>query len=161
MLAVVGLLSEQQKQGVVALLGGGADSLSVISSDSSSVPLPEPASLLKARLQGNLALSTMYLMYFAAQKTFYAGLMHPEHFDQLHDVPKQLAQVFGEQQLLWMQNLKESAQDVAQKTADACSRRGGAGHLQLLESTLIKEYTTWVQACLLKIIDEVLREHAT
>jgi hypothetical protein len=33
--------------------------------------------------------------------------------------------------------------------------------MKILMSLLVKQSTTWVRACLLKTIDDMLREHAT
>jgi hypothetical protein len=174
MLAMVGLLSELHKQGVAALLGGAlgsdtsnsstdATSSSSGSSSSSRLPFPEPASLFEFRRQAGLSLRAVYQAHLWAQQTACSGPAYSEHLPQLGSIPEHVRLAFGVGQLAWYDTPAHEAYGKVLVAAPS-HRQVGAGGPSVaawMEVPLVKEYTTWVRACLLKIINDVLVQHAS
>jgi hypothetical protein len=159
MLATVGLLTEEQRQAVVALLGGVTSCRSTTTNSTitnsttttgstttfCSTLLPEPADLVEWRQQGSISLAelSVALLLWPSAYTTEAGAL---------SAATQLVMAFGAEQLPLVAAVASAKQQqdlplLPKATVDT-----------LADSTLSDTYFSWVQACLLSIINDVLRQ---
>jgi hypothetical protein len=167
MLGLTGLLSEQQKQGVVALLGGSTTGSTGSAEDSSSCAyehlsvrsallLPEPASIAQPRQNHGISLADLSsaLLWVEHQR-----LSDPER--QLRSITKHLLLAFGADQLpsiarimgyLWVQDLDDRTPFEVLGIPVAA--------IELWQQPSFRDtYLSWMQATLLKVIGDVLSQH--
>jgi hypothetical protein len=169
MLASVGLLSEQHKQGVVALLGGElgstcldsnrCDSSPATSTSTPALLIQEPASLLHLREQHNIGLSEL-----AVPLVWFDHSQRQDDTDWMPalELTKDLLSVFSPTQLPAIAHLNSTLSAAGSEASiepEQVALREGMWELWE-DSPLADIYLSWVQATLLKIIDNVLsRQH--
>jgi hypothetical protein len=170
MLALVGLLTEHQRQGVVALLGGVCSSSCVASASGSvtagsmaeeaqrqsSLLIPEPASVAATRKQHNTSLSHLAVVTLWTQWGYL-----PDPREQIKSITALLLSSFGAEQLPAMARIQEYL--MAQHADDTSSFEyfgiPMAATGCYLQPSFKDTYLGWMQATLLKIISEVLTQH--
>jgi hypothetical protein len=157
MLAVAGLLTGQQKQGVVALLGGVPGDSTNSSSPIPRPPLLEPFSLAALRQEGGISLAELSV-------AFLDEVVHqpPGHTNQFASIIVHLLLIFGAQQLPAIQ---QAFAAVADSPADKQQGSAYLGQGQRLREVVSQKweqgplrvaYLEWVQASLLRVIEDVL-----
>jgi hypothetical protein len=158
MLSVVGLLPQQQEQGVVELLGGtprGAG-LSTSStskghtSQSSFFLLPEPESIAQARQQHGVSLANLLevLLFVECDKV-------GAHW-QASSLAHQLVWAFGAGQLPSIASISQRLQG----TGEAAIHIPQAAIDCWQQPSVRDTYLSWMQASLRVVIDDVLSQHA-
>jgi hypothetical protein len=168
MLAGVGRLTEQQKQGVLALLGGvlrteNSNSTSehaVVDSRSASEPphqlsllLPEPTLVSALRQQHGVSLAQLAVFVLWTQRK---RLHEPDQ--QIRSITDHLLWAFGAEQLPSIALIKDylCVQDLGDRTPFEYLGIPVAA-VELWQQPSFKDtYLSWMQATLLKIINEVL-----
>jgi hypothetical protein len=181
LLATVGKLTEQQQQAVIALLGGGPSSTSAdvdstlsalrtssaaaaaapysnranyVVNNLSSLPLPEPPSLSAARQEHDLALQDLAMPFVCVDSN-----SNCPYADRLAD---HLLLAFGAAQLPHVTYMQESSlaqgSEGSSRGSVQSSLLCGKDILEMLGVDGITEYTRWMSASLLVIINEVLSQ---
>jgi hypothetical protein len=182
MLAIVGLLPEHQKQGVVALLGGVPTSSSTSNSDSAStsstsgtssfLPHPEPPSLADARQQAGVTLLDMgFRMLWTDAPGSEDDKEQRYAAARCQSLARHLASAFGAHQIPWLATVQRASKIESQglqveQDPEEVTRlqhyRDRAKMVDVLleqgDGTMASEYSGWVQACLYRVIDEVLSQ---
>jgi hypothetical protein len=173
MLVCARLVPEQHKQGVVALMGGvpsgsGSASNTSRSGKSNFLPLPEPSSLAEARQQAGVTLQDLsYLFLLVDVLTSKDDGEQRSAAPRCPSLARHLALAFGVHQIPWLASVQQASQPGSQglqqdseedsglKQLNDSAATAGAWLAQG-DSTMATEYTSWVQACLYRIIDEAL-----
>jgi hypothetical protein len=159
LLAIVGTLSEQHKQGVAALLGGEPHS----SSSSSSLPLPEPAGVAAVRMEHSLALQDLAIRCLWGDTKMSDQEQECHELAQLCSVPDHLLMAFGADQLPWLAIMQQSSKPAATQDSQKADeylqlRERAARATQVFSGAVGSEYVSWMNASLMKIINEVLSQ---
>jgi hypothetical protein len=156
LLTVVGKLTEQHRQGVVALLGGVNKAVSSTSSTSSGplLLLPEPVDLVHSRTGANISLSEMLYTF-----------LHSGHNTQASSLPSHLLLAFGEDQLPEVADYQKAAAsvDIKERTGSASQLQTRLYELQAWSmftsnQTIMKAHLGWMQETLLLVVSEVLNQ---
>jgi hypothetical protein len=168
MLALMGLLTEHQRQGVVALLGGvcssscpGGDvaessSMAVGAQQQSSLLIPEPASLSAIRQQHNLSLSQLAVFMLWTQRS-----QLPDPPQQIKLITRHLLLAYGAQRLPSIARIQDylMVQDLDDRNPLEYLGVPMASIDCWQQPSFKDTYLGWMQATLLKIIQEVLSQH--
>jgi hypothetical protein len=163
MLAMVGALTEQQKQGVVALLGerssgcsnvGASDNASTTSAtgstnNSSSMVLEEPAELVSMRAKDGTTLADLFqALLFTLFKQV------PEYTSQVSSCVVHMRQAFSSVQLPLLATLTAATRSPATLQNEDLNT---PAFIKLSTAASSKEiYLSWVHATCLTIINDVL-----
>jgi hypothetical protein len=143
MLAMLGQLSEAQVQGVVSLIEGHP-----AGSSKTTFPLEEPPSLAEYREQHNITLADLSRAVLWDSRVVQ---LYAEH--HIKPVAEHLVLAFGAQQL---QMIATVIAELPRRTHSLVSITPEAEVMECLEGPQGDVYMGWVQACLLKVINEVL-----
>jgi hypothetical protein len=150
MLSITGYLSEQQRQGVVTLLGGDVAQNSASSCRVTSyLPLKEPPKLAELRRQeGNISLADLLTMLLHDSQSVSSKMPTT--------LVTYLLVAFTEKQLPHVANFKQAATAAAPQKVPAISMGTKSGDKRF-QGLLRDTYLSWMEASLLKIIKEVPR----
>jgi hypothetical protein len=151
MLALLGKLSEGQKQGVVALLEGfDNDCSTAASTGRASLPVEEPAALAEHRQEHGI---TLVMLSTAVLWDIQVAQLYAKH--KVKSVTGHLVLAFGAQQLRMIATVDAA---LAKHASPNTTMAPEAEVSELLEGPLGDVYLGWVQASLLKVISEVLHQ---
>jgi hypothetical protein len=163
MLATVGLINQQQKQGMVALLGGAeSHSAGGDSSTTSSLLIEEPLSLVEARQQSGITLQDLAVSLLWVNSKTSSGAEASTPSTQLSSVAQHLLQAFGAEQLPWVDLMLRAPSKTnsrgSQKEISSYRqlRSRAAKAAQWLDGSLSTAYTSWVEGYLRKVVCDVL-----
>jgi hypothetical protein len=148
-LAITGCLTEQQRHGLVVMLGGGVGvgTSSGASNQPAASLVLEPPNLASYRETEGISLMHMSVCLF-----WYETQLLAEPLKQLRVITKHMSRAFGAEQLPVVPHLQQMAAAHAKKAVTDPFLLPGPWR----QSSVRDTYLGWVQASLLKVISDVL-----
>jgi hypothetical protein len=143
MLAMLGQLSQAQTLGVVSVLEGPP-----AGSNKASFPLEEPQSLAEHRQQHNITLADLSTAVLFDTRVRQLSAKH-----KTRDVAEHLVLALNREQLPMVATVTAA---LSKHAGPVATVKPEAEVMECLEGPLGDVYLGWVQACLLKVINEVL-----